>query len=180
MARGPGAGGRMTRAPLRGGHARAQRGAQPPAPGRGAGRADAAPRREWVVVDDGSTDATPRVLAELAARHAWVRPLPRGAPANGQLAAGPPRGPRPDRVPRRASEALSAPVDVVDQGGRRHRLRPRLLRAPDGPLRRRRAARHRERHLLRARGRQLGAPLEGGHHGVGRHPRLPRGLPRRT
>jgi glycosyltransferase involved in cell wall biosynthesis len=33
----------------------------------------------WVVVDDGSTDATPAVLAELAAEHAWVQPLARPA-----------------------------------------------------------------------------------------------------
>jgi glycosyltransferase involved in cell wall biosynthesis len=32
---------------------------------------------EWVVVDDGSTDATPRVLDELAAEHGWVSPLAR-------------------------------------------------------------------------------------------------------
>jgi glycosyltransferase involved in cell wall biosynthesis len=34
---------------------------------------------EWIVVDDGSTDATAVVLAELAARHDWVRALSRTA-----------------------------------------------------------------------------------------------------
>ena len=27
----------------------------------------------WVIVDDGSSDATPRILAEYAARHDWIR-----------------------------------------------------------------------------------------------------------
>jgi biofilm PGA synthesis N-glycosyltransferase PgaC len=31
----------------------------------------------WVVVDDGSTDSTPTVLAALAAEHAWIRPQQR-------------------------------------------------------------------------------------------------------
>jgi biofilm PGA synthesis N-glycosyltransferase PgaC len=37
------------------------------------------PPHLWVVVDDGSTDRTPEVLADLAAEHAWIRPLQRPA-----------------------------------------------------------------------------------------------------
>ena len=66
---------------------------------------------EWVVVEDGSTDATPRVLADLAARHGWVRPLERSA-GNGLLAAG--RREARDLIGFRAGiEALSQPVDVI-------------------------------------------------------------------
>ena len=35
--------------------------------------------RAWIVVDDGSTDATPDILAGLAAEHAWVRHLDRSS-----------------------------------------------------------------------------------------------------
>jgi glycosyltransferase involved in cell wall biosynthesis len=31
----------------------------------------------WAIVDDGSTDATPEILAALAAEHSWVQPLQR-------------------------------------------------------------------------------------------------------
>lgn len=41
--------------------------------------AQSLPPSEWIVVDDGSTDATPQILAELAASHAWVRALARPA-----------------------------------------------------------------------------------------------------
>jgi poly-beta-1,6-N-acetyl-D-glucosamine synthase len=33
---------------------------------------------KWVIVDDGSTDATPAILAEYAARHDWIRIVTRG------------------------------------------------------------------------------------------------------
>ncbi|MBN1529097.1 MAG: glycosyltransferase [Thermoleophilaceae bacterium] len=66
---------------------------------------------EWVVVEDGSTDATPRVLADLAARYWWVQPLERTG-GNGLLAAG--RRDARDLIGFRAGiERLSMPVDVV-------------------------------------------------------------------
>ncbi len=70
------------------------------------------PPAEWVVVDDGSTDATPAVLAELAARHAWVRPLSREG-ANGEhIAAG--RRQARDLIGFRVGvNALARPADVV-------------------------------------------------------------------
>jgi biofilm PGA synthesis N-glycosyltransferase PgaC len=70
------------------------------------------PPVEWVVVDDGSTDTTPLVLAELAARFAWIRPLARGATGNGHLAAG--RREARDLIGfLHGAKALSEPVDVV-------------------------------------------------------------------
>lgn len=41
----------------------------------------------WVIVDDGSTDGTPAILAEYAARHDWIRVVPK--PDRGHRAVGP-------------------------------------------------------------------------------------------
>jgi glycosyltransferase involved in cell wall biosynthesis len=41
----------------------------------------------WVIVDDGSTDETPRILAEYAARHPWIRIITRAD--RGHRAVGP-------------------------------------------------------------------------------------------
>ncbi|MEM6594955.1 MAG: glycosyltransferase family A protein [Pseudomonadota bacterium] len=41
----------------------------------------------WVIVDDGSTDTTPKILAEYAAQHDWIRPIQK--PDRGHRAVGP-------------------------------------------------------------------------------------------
>ena len=41
----------------------------------------------WVIVDDGSTDATPQILADYAARHDWIRVV--NKPDRGHRAVGP-------------------------------------------------------------------------------------------
>ena len=49
--------------------------------------AQTAPPALWVIVDDGSTDATPDILADYAARFPWIRVLTR--PDRGRRAVGP-------------------------------------------------------------------------------------------
>jgi biofilm PGA synthesis N-glycosyltransferase PgaC len=41
----------------------------------------------WVIVDDGSTDSTPEILAEYAAKHDWIQVVPK--PDRGHRAVGP-------------------------------------------------------------------------------------------
>jgi glycosyltransferase involved in cell wall biosynthesis len=67
---------------------------------------------EWVVAEDGSTDATAAVVAELAARHPWVRPLAGAGGADADLAAG--RRQARDLIGfLRGVRALTVPADVV-------------------------------------------------------------------
>lgn len=49
--------------------------------------AQTVPPSLWVIVDDGSTDATPEILAEYAAQHDWIKILPK--PDRGHRAVGP-------------------------------------------------------------------------------------------
>ena len=122
--------GRVTAAALRGRHAGAQRGEQPPRLARRARGADAAARASgsW------STTAPPtprrRSLAELAAAPRLGAPADRAAPRTAASAGRrAPRGARPRRLPRSASRALHRAGRRGRQGRRRHRLRARLLRA---------------------------------------------------
>ena len=41
----------------------------------------------WVIVDDGSTDSTPQILADYSARHSWIKVVPK--PDRGHRAVGP-------------------------------------------------------------------------------------------
>jgi poly-beta-1,6-N-acetyl-D-glucosamine synthase len=67
----------------------------------------------WVVVDDGSTDATPAILAELAAEHDWVRPLTRdGADPDEPVADGRRRARDLDAF-LRGARSIAEPVDVM-------------------------------------------------------------------
>jgi glycosyltransferase involved in cell wall biosynthesis len=66
----------------------------------------------WVVVDDGSTDGTPRLLAELAAQHPWVRPAGRAGGDGAGLAAGRREGRALDGF-RDGLPSIAEPVDVV-------------------------------------------------------------------
>jgi glycosyltransferase involved in cell wall biosynthesis len=49
--------------------------------------AQSIPPSLWIVVDDGSTDSTPAILADYAARHDWIRVVPK--PDRGHRAVGP-------------------------------------------------------------------------------------------
>ncbi len=127
-----------------------------------------------------STTARPTGRPELAApssaaEHPWIRlrcEAQREAGAGSQT--GRRQGARSTASARR-HRALGR-AGRRRQGRCRRRLRAGLLRAAARALRRRPAARHRQRHLLRARGRRLGAPDEGRGHRLGRVPGLPLGL----
>ena len=56
----------------------------------------------WVIVDDGSTDETPQILADYAAKHDWIRVVPK--PDRGHRAVGP-----------GVIEAFYAGLDTVDR-----------------------------------------------------------------
>jgi poly-beta-1,6-N-acetyl-D-glucosamine synthase len=68
---------------------------------------------EWIVVDDNSTDATPTVLASLAAAHPWVRPLARPAVDAGQRLSDGRRRARDLDGFLIGARSLAAPMDVI-------------------------------------------------------------------
>ena len=65
--------------------------------------AQSEPPTLWVIVDDGSTDETPQILAEYAARHDWIKVVPK--PDRGHRAVGP-----------GVIEAFYAGLETVDTG----------------------------------------------------------------
>jgi poly-beta-1,6-N-acetyl-D-glucosamine synthase len=66
----------------------------------------------WIVVDDGSTDATPDLLAEFAVGHPWARALPKPAETEGAVARGRREG-RDLEAFKFGVAALDVPYDVV-------------------------------------------------------------------
>ncbi|MGH2716442.1 MAG: glycosyltransferase family 2 protein [Thermoleophilaceae bacterium] len=68
---------------------------------------------EWLVVDDGSTDATPDILAELARSVSWLRPLRRPAADRSERLADGRRKARDLDGFLYGARLLSQPVDVV-------------------------------------------------------------------
>ncbi len=123
-------------------------------------------------MDDGSTDATPAIVAQLAAENAWVRHLDRSSSEGLGLANGRREGRDLDGF-RAGLAALPRGTDVFVKVDADVDFDARLLRGAHRPLRRGPAAGHRQRHVLRVGARPLGAPLQERHHGVGRHARVP-------
>ena len=75
--------------------------------------AQSLPPCEWLVVDDGSTDATPEILAELVASHDWIRPLERPAADRSDRLADGRRKARDLDAFLYGARSLSEPAEVV-------------------------------------------------------------------
>ena len=134
-----------------------------------AGRVDR--RRRRVHRRDAAT-----LIAEFAVEHPWARALPRARRRpTGTWLAGPPRGPRPGGF-RFGVAALDVPFDVVVKVDADVDFEPDYFAALIGRFADDPTARDRQRHVLRARGRRLGAPHEVRHDRVGRLARLPQRL----